>query len=198
MKSTKPGKTPSLGSGQSTKLGLRAAAAALDISHVALLKAEKAGRVPKRDAEGLFDVEACRRGLAQNSNLGKQRSARAQQAGDRGQATGDRPESPKLPVLDLADITPETESQAEACRRLEWEKVRKAQRLNDEAEKNLIALPPINAWAAGMIIAARDELLRIGPELRERLAQETDPIECEQMISKRITQALNKLNEFEG
>jgi len=48
-------------------LGLRAAARELGISHPALLKHEKRGKVKKRNVDGLFDIDDCRRSLAENS-----------------------------------------------------------------------------------------------------------------------------------
>lgn len=55
-------------------LGLRAAARELGISHPALLKHEKRGRVKHRNADGLFDVDDCRRSLAENSRPVARRS----------------------------------------------------------------------------------------------------------------------------
>ena len=49
-----------------------------------------------------------------------------------------------------------------------------------------------------MIITARDELLRIGPELGERLAQEADQIVCQSIITDRVSQALEKLSQYRG
>jgi hypothetical protein len=64
--------------------------------------------------------------------------------------------------------------------------------------RELVPIGKINVFVAGMIIKAREELLRIGPELRDRLAQEADPIACEQLVAARIQAALNVLAEYRG
>jgi hypothetical protein len=64
--------------------------------------------------------------------------------------------------------------------------------------RELVPIGKINAFVAGMIIKAREELLRIAPELRDRLAQEADPIACEQLVAARIQSALNVLAEYRG
>jgi hypothetical protein len=129
---------------KSAALGLRAAAKKLKISHVALLKAAAAGRV-QRGADGKFDVEACRRQLAVNSNPGKQKSARAQQR--------------KKP-LDPDD------TYTELCRRREAVKLEKDE-LNLARQKGeLVPIGEVNAFISGMIIRARDRLLAIESDER--------------------------------
>jgi len=57
----------------------------------------------------------------------------------------------------------------------------------------LVSLVQVNAWVSGMILRARDILLRIGPELRDRLSKESDPITVDGLITKEITRALQEL-----
>jgi hypothetical protein len=45
-------------------------------------------------------------------------------------------------------------------------------------------------------VKVRDALLGIGPELRDRLAQESDPIRCDEMVTNAITAALRGIAEF--
>jgi hypothetical protein len=54
----------------------------------------------------------------------------------------------------------------------------------------------INAWVAGMIMRAREILTRIGPELKDRLAQTTNPHDCERLVMTEVGRALNELSEF--
>lgn len=61
---------------------------------------------------------------------------------------------------------------------------------------DLTPVSEINAWVAGMIIEARNILLRIAPELRDRLAIETDPAEIDKLISAEIDRALYQLKSF--
>src|SRR5689334_18927027 len=135
-------------------LGLRAAARELGISHVALLKAEKSGRVA-RELDGTFDVVKCRVSLERNSNPEKQRQGRSQQK---------KPDSLESGVaVSVGDEPKETYS--EALRVQAWLKVDRDRLENQKRIGSLVELAPINAYVAGMILKARDELTKIAPEL---------------------------------
>lgn len=54
----------------------------------------------------------------------------------------------------------------------------------------------LNAWAAGQIIESRNILTRIAPDLKDRLAIETDPVEIEKMITAEIDRALAALSQY--
>lgn len=169
-------------------LGLRAAAKELKISHVALLKAFKNGRVHKL-ADGTFDVDECRRAIELKSHPGKQRAARSQQT-----------KSAAFPAADVRqEVASEPESgtsYSEAVRVKEWIRVEK-EKLNLARQRGELApIVEINAWAAGMIIRARDILLRIPPELRDKLAQEDDPVRCEELLVAEIHRSLGELAEY--
>jgi hypothetical protein len=56
----------------------------------------------------------------------------------------------------------------------------------------------INAFVSGMIVRARDILTRIAPELRDRLAKETDPIRIQELIEAEVNRALASLAQFKG
>lgn len=170
-------------------LGLRAAARELGISHVALLKAHREGRVQRRD-DGNFDVDLCRAALKRNTNPKASEIARRQQQGHSVKRAQD------LAAEDAS--APPTDSIAEAARQLEWERLRKARLQNDEHEARLVSLAAVNAFVAGMIIKAREELLRIGPETRDDLARHSDPIDCERIVSSRIMRAVEMLTEYTG
>jgi hypothetical protein len=163
-------------------LGLRPAARELGISHVALLKAESDGRVPKRVA-GKFDLAACRKALGQNSQPAKSRAARSQQR--------------KAPEAPGEDGLPEGSSMAEAARQLEWEKLRAIRLKIDREDSKLVEVVAVNAFVAGMIMKARDELVRIGSELADRLSQETDPAKCRVYVDDRIFLVLANLKEYQ-
>jgi hypothetical protein len=60
----------------------------------------------------------------------------------------------------------------------------------------LVALGPLNAWMAGCILRAQEILLRIGPELRDRLAHESNPNRCEQLVTVEVERALRQLSEY--
>lgn len=54
----------------------------------------------------------------------------------------------------------------------------------------------LNSWFSGCIVRARDILLNIGPELRDRLAQETDPVRCEEMVTFEIRRGLSEMSVY--
>jgi hypothetical protein len=87
-------------------------------------------------------------------------------------------------------------TRAEASRQLEWQRVRSLQLKVDREEGRLVPLDQINAFVAGMILKARDELTRIPLEVRDVLAQESDPIRCGHLIETKIQAALVKLSEY--
>jgi hypothetical protein len=178
--------------------GLREAARQLGISHVALMKAVKSGRVAKRQ-DGSFDVEACRVALDLNTHPGKSRAARTQQSdtASTSPSISERPETfdPAMRPA-IASIDEIKDSTLEAVRQLEWEKVREKRLKLDREEGRLVELAPVNAWVAGMIVRARDELMRIPTELRDKLAHETDPLACEAMLLGRMEGVLARLAEF--
>jgi hypothetical protein len=151
------------------------------MSHVGLLKAEKDGRVPAR-VDGMFDVEACRESISRNSHPIKAANARAQQV---------KPDADEG-VVDIEG----DESIREAARQLEWEKVRALKQKTDLEAGTLADVAEVNAFVAGMIIKARDDLSRIGSEIADRVAQESNPAECRKLIDDRIFQALEGLKQY--
>jgi len=180
-------------------IGLRAAARELGIQHSALKKAADNGRVP-RQPDGTFDVDACRAAMAQNTNPARQRSARMQQRGA-APAPAAAPAPPaKHRRAERKAEPPDDDgsdgSYSEALRQREWCEVEKRRLALDRERGRTVELAPINAYVAGLIIQARDEFLRIGPELRDMLAQEADPIACEEMVVTRIVDALGKMAEY--
>jgi len=64
-------------------------------------------------------------------------------------------------------------------------------------ESELVPLVKINAWIAGMVLRARNIFLRLGPELRDRLSQTTDPVLCEELIDKEVRRGLGEMAEYQ-
>jgi hypothetical protein len=65
-----------------------------------------------------------------------------------------------------------------------------------QKKSELISFADVNHFESTNIIRARDILLRIAPELRDRLAAETDPIKCGEIIDAEIYRALSELKVF--
>lgn len=62
----------------------------------------------------------------------------------------------------------------------------------------LVALSEMNAYIAGMIVNARDILLRMPGELRDRLALEKDPAKCEALIQVEVDRILASMAEYKN
>ncbi|HEY4359415.1 MAG TPA: hypothetical protein VGN17_00500 [Bryobacteraceae bacterium] len=61
---------------------------------------------------------------------------------------------------------------------------------------DLAPIAEVNAWVAGMIVEARNILLRIAPDLRDRLAIETDPAAIDRLIAAEVDRALAALAQY--
>lgn len=88
-------------------------------------------------------------------------------------------------------------TEAEARRRKEIALAELHELRLGERRGELRPIAAINAYISGMIIEARDILLRIAPELADKLAQESDPIKCRELIEVEVKQALRKLAEYQ-
>lgn len=173
----------------------REAAKKLGLTQPALVKAAKTGRIT-REPDGTYEVEKVRKQLAKNSNALKRRtSPKKTVEGD------NQPDSPitaliTTPITEEPDDTSGDRTLAEAQRQREWVRVEKDKLALERERAQLAPIGQINAWVAGMIIRSREILLRIAPELKDRLAQQTNPHECEKLVDNEVRRALNELAEF--
>lgn len=172
-------------------LSLRQAAEALGISHPALIKATKTGRVT-REKDGTYDVPKVRKQLAENTNALKRRTTKKKtvESGNQG--------VPAVVTTPVTEIEEESGDRtlAEAQRQREWIRVQKDALTLARDRAELAPIGEINAWVAGMIIRSREILMRIAPELKDRLAQQSNPHECEKLVADEVKRALNELAEF--
>jgi hypothetical protein len=173
----------------------RAAAKELGLTQPALVKAARSGRVT-RERDGTYDVANVRRQLAENTNALKRRKSK--RAACEVITGGDN--QPETVIGAITTAIPDEEEQnrtlAEAQRRREWIRVQKDELELARKRAALAAIGEINAWAAGMIIRAREVLTRIGPELKDRLCQEQNPHTCEKLVTDEVHRALRQLAEF--
>jgi hypothetical protein len=104
------------------------------------------------------------------------------------------------PTKVVAEVGPDTVKQRES-----FYEARERKEIALANEKELMVMMrrgdvapivQVNAWFSGCIIKARDILLRMGPELRDRLAAEVDPVECEKLILAEIERALEAMRLF--
>ena len=62
----------------------------------------------------------------------------------------------------------------------------------------LVDIGKVNAWVAGMILRAKDIFGRIGDELGDRLANESDPIRCRELIGAEVRRGLFQMSEYKA
>ena len=63
---------------------------------------------------------------------------------------------------------------------------------------DLVDVAKVNAHVAGMITRAAGILDRIPAELGDRLAQISNPIECQKLLKAELDRARNELAEYRG
>jgi hypothetical protein len=149
-------------------------AKAENISRQAAHQRVKRGKI-RLNARGFVDTDVAARQWASNRDD-------LQAARSRGSAIETKADDPK--------------SLAAAQRAHQWIKVKQEQLKLKQQEGELAPVAPINAWMAGCIIRAKDIFLRIGPELRDRLAQEKDPLKCEALVVSEVHRGLRQLSEY--
>lgn len=183
----------------------------------AVQKAVKAGRIHLVD--GKIDPDQADTAWQSNTNPTKQANAQAQQraSADEQQPTISRPvvvtsaasASPgpiaipgpaPVEAVDAAEAErpeiPQEESYSEACRREKWIAVREREFKMRKLDGELVELVAVNSFVAGMIIRVRDALCHLPAELRDRLAQETDPVEIERILGAQFEQILRGMSEY--
>ena len=87
-------------------------------------------------------------------------------------------------------------SLAEANRIQAWQKVQREQLESDIRVGKYVPLEEVNQYISTMQLKARDLFLRIAPELKDQIAQESDPINVEYMITLEINRALSEMAEM--
>ncbi len=169
------------------------------ISTSGVQKAEKAGRI-KRERHGWFDVAKCLKALQRNSNPDARRRGSKRSAGRSTKKTATEETASTANVAsggagELA-APASTESLADASRRKEIALANLNEVKLAVQRGELVDLAEINAFVAGMIIRAREILMRMPGEMRDRLARETDAVKVGEMLDKEIRRALGQLAEY--
>lgn len=165
---------------------VREIAKALGVSHVAVIKAFQTGRIP-RETDGSYNLEKVKLAWEANTNPSQSRRARTQQ-----RTTS---ETPPGTTDAVAGEIPEG-SIAEANRRKEWLTVQDKQLTLERKRGEIASVAEVNAFVSGMIIRAKDIMLRIGPELRDKLANETSAARIEALINAEVNRALREMQEY--
>lgn len=87
-------------------------------------------------------------------------------------------------------------SLSEATRIQAWQKVQREQLDSDIRTGKYVPLEEVNQYISTMQLKARDLFLRIAPELKDQIAQESDPVNVEYMITLEINRALSEMAEM--
>jgi hypothetical protein len=97
----------------------------------------------------------------------------------------------------LAHANGQSIDRSEAERRLALAKAQKEEMLVAERQGLVVEFETVRQYVAGMIVDARNQLLRLPAELCDRLGA-MGAGECRQLLDQEIRQALGKLKEFGG
>ncbi len=184
----RPGRGGARDRGGGMTIGATELAGALGISRQRVYAMVREGKI-RRERDGKFDLAKVQAALAANLDTRQNAPSRDEPAAAAPRANGaplqfPQPQAPVKGTLAHAQLMHEQAKAAEAAMR--------AQRL----EGRLADVGKLNAWAAGMIVRARDILLRVGPELQDRLAQTSDPQACGALVTNEIVRALQQLSEY--
>lgn len=67
-----------------------------------------------------------------------------------------------------------------------------------QRQGELVPRVAVSQYISGMIVTAKNVLLRIGVEKQDDLAMETDPARCGEIVTKAVRKALEGLADYEG
>lgn len=162
-------------------VGIREAARRLGVNHAAVQKRIKAGTLSTVTG-GKLDWDITAREWTANRDASKVRKQKR--------------EEPICSEMEQAAGKTEGRSFLDAKTKREYIRLEKEALELKRIRGDLAPVGEINAFVAGMIIRSRDLLLRIGPELKDRLAHTSSPHTCEEMIAYEIRRALNELSEY--
>lgn len=100
----------------------------------------------------------------------------------------------KARVIEQAQ--PKDETFLEAKRRKEIALADAAELETSQLKGELVSKQASEDWLSGLILKARDVLMRIAPELKDRLSQETDPAMIEALIDSEVRRACDVLATY--
>lgn len=174
------------------RLGVRALARELGVSAPAIVHATKNGRIEKGE-DGKYDLDSSRERFRkahpiQQANARKQQPEERKTAASTSAAFGDTPDAFAEGVNDG--------SLAEAVRREKWLKVQKEQLIVRERMGALLPADEVREYVSGMILEAKEALLRVPGELKAVLAGETDMNRIEHLLMAEMHRALGRLRQF--
>lgn len=177
----------------------------LGVSHTAINKAARKGRIP-RETDGSFDLEKVRAVWGVNVDQ-RQRRARPEKRTDNGHGTDtERTESgrvshPTQPVEKLRkgpakeNSGADPESLYEATRQREWIRVGREKLELAKRKGEVMLVADVEKLIAGMIGAARGRLLLLPDKIAPRVAVISNVLECRAIMEQAVREALSALSE---
>ena len=146
----------------------------LGVSHVAILKAVKAGSI-KPASNGQLTLD-----LVRNSEWYRNRQGKA----------SPKKSEPVEPVDEFANI-----DKIDLEKRLIAERTEALRLDNEERKKNLLPADEVRGAMEAVISTTRSHLLLLPAKLAHRVAALTDPAECQAVVDTEIRAALKALSE---
>lgn len=146
----------------------------LGVSHVAILKAVKAGSI-KPASNGQLTLD-----LVRNSEWYRNRQ---------GKASPKKPEPPE-PVDEFANV-----DKIDLEKKLIAERTEALRLDNEERKKNLLRADEVRGAMEAIISTTRSHLLLLPAKLSHKVSALTDPAECQAVIDAEIKAALKALSE---
>ena len=160
-------------------------------SRGAVQKAIKAGRI-KATADGKIDPAKADRDWETKTDPGRQRQQRPKQPTKK---AAPEPE-PKEPASEgeRPEADPGDYWKSRAAREY-WESELSRLKAERERGSQIVAADAERAWG-GMIVAARTKALFIPGQLARKIALETDPVICEEILKDAMYKLLAELSEY--
>ena len=146
----------------------------LGVSHVAILKAVKAGSI-KPASNGQLTLD-----LVRNSEWYRNRQGKA----------SPKKSEPVEPVDEFANI-----DKIDLEKRLIAERTEALRLDNEERKKNLLPADEVRGAMEAVISTTRSHLLLLPAKLAHKVSSLTDPAECQAVIDAEIKAALKALSE---
>jgi hypothetical protein len=146
----------------------------LGVSHVAILKAVKAGSI-KPASNGQLTLD-----LVRNSEWYRNRQGKA----------SPKKSEPVEPVDEFANI-----DKIDLEKRLIAERTEALRLDNEERKKNLLPADEVRGAMEAIISTTRSHLLLLPAKLAHKVSSLTDPAECQAVIDAEIKAALKALSE---
>jgi len=166
-----------------------------NISRVAAYKRIQDHAIPFV-SKGKIDRDIANRIWKESANPAKQRGGEA--GGSNGQEPRETFVEEQPPLFSGIPESPRTPTSAIGKVQLKREllRIRREELLIAELEGRLVPRDDVREFESQQVAAAKELLLTAGAELRDELAATPSPTRCQELVDKRIHEALSKLSQW--